>query len=187
MGGLGDIQGLVDRSRAGDREAFRELVEAHLDAVWRLARQLTGNDADAEDLSQEAFLRVWRGIAAFRGESTFKTWVFRIVINVQQTTRTTEARQPKPLPIAESSAEGKDPSGHAVAVARELAVRVREEISLLPEKQRLAITLAAYEGLTVEEIAEVVGARPETVKVNLWLARKKLRDQLGDDIGEVHS
>jgi len=187
VGGLGDIQGLVERSRAGDREAFRTLVEGHLDAVWRLSRQLTGNDADAEDLSQEAFLRAWRGIATFRGESAFKTWVFRIVINLQQTWRTTEARRPRPLPIAESSAEGKDPSGHAVAIARELAVRVREAIDLLPEKQRLAITLAAYEGLTVDEIAEVAGSRPETVKVNLWLARKKLREQLGDDIGEVRS
>lgn len=179
-----DIHELVDRSRRGDRDAFRSLVDAHLDVVFRLARRLSGNDADADDLSQEAFFRAWRAIGAFRGDSSFKTWICRIVMNLHATRHATDARRPTESGPDAALAEGSEPSGHAVAVARELSQRVRLAVDALPEKQRAALSLAAYEGMSVGEIAEVLGSRPETVKVNLWLARKRLREVFGQELGE---
>lgn len=181
---MGDIHELVERSRRGDRDAFRSLVEAHLDAIWRLARQLARCDADADDLTQEAFFRAWKALGNFRGESSFKTWVMRIVMNVHSGRRAAESRRPVEAGFEEAAHAGREPSGHAVAVARELAQRAREAIDALPEKQRAALTLAAYEGMSIEEIAVALDSRPETVKVNLWLARKRLRQRLGGDAKE---
>lgn len=182
--GMEDIDELVERSRRGDREAFRSLVDAHLDVVFRMARRLSGNDADADDLSQEAFFRAWKAIGTFRGDATFKTWICRIVMNLHATRHATDARRPVQAGLDATLAEGSEPSGHAVAVARELSQRVRLAVDALPEKQRAALSLAAYESMSVNEIAEVLGSRPETVKVNLWLARKRLREVLDADLRE---
>ncbi len=179
-----DIHELVERSRRGDRDSFRSLVDAHLDVVFRLARRLSGNDADADDLSQEAFFRAWKAIGTFRGDATFKTWICRIVMNLHCTRYATEARRPSEVGLDAALAEGREPSGHAVAIAQELSARVRLAVDALPEKQRAALSLAAYEGMSVDEIAEVLGSRPETVKVNLWLARKRLREVLEGDLRE---
>lgn len=181
---MGDIHELLERCRRGDRDAFRSLVDGHLDAVWRLARRLARSDADAEDLSQEAFLRAWQSIGTFREDASFKTWVFRIVMNLHATRRATDARRPLELGFDGDLAEGRQPSGHAVAVARELFQRIRDAVDALPEKQRAALTLSAYERMSIDEIAEVLESRPETVKANLWLARKRLREVLGSDLGE---
>jgi RNA polymerase sigma-70 factor (ECF subfamily) len=168
----------VARSRRGEREAFDQLVLRYQRDVYRLCYRYVNNHEDANDLAQEAFVKAWRGIGRFRGESSFSTWLYRIAVNACLNFRA--RRRPvvqelpdalaDPLPDAQVRVEGED-------VAR----RVRSAVSRLPEKQRATLILKIYHELKHEEVAEVLGSTVGTVKANLFHALGNLRRLMAED------
>jgi RNA polymerase sigma-70 factor (ECF subfamily) len=168
----------VAACRRGEREAFDRLVERHQRDVYRLCYRYMGNHEDANDLAQEAFVRAWRSIGRFRGDSAFSTWLYRIAVNACLNHRA--ARKPPAQELSESVA---DPARGALDRAESAADarRVREAISRLPEKQRATVILKVFHELTHEEVAQALGSSVGTVKSNLFHALSNLRRLLGPE------
>jgi RNA polymerase sigma-70 factor (ECF subfamily) len=177
---------LVRACQAGDRAAFDRLVERHQRDVYRLCYRYLGNHEDANDLAQETFLRAWRSLGRFRGESAFSTWLYRIAVNACLNQRA--ARRPLTQELDDRLA---DPGAGAQAGVENAdeARRVRAAVARLPEKQRATLILKVYQDLTHEEVAGVLGATVGTVKSNLFHALANLRRLLaaGDALGEKRS
>jgi RNA polymerase sigma-70 factor (ECF subfamily) len=171
---------LVERHRCGDLQAFDEVYERFGEMVYNLALRLAGNREEAADLTQEIFLRVFRHLGSFGGRSTLKTWVFRIAINHCRD------RLSRHCPVTQSI-DGDPEAGGGVALAdpgrgpEELAVahdqgrRVMEGLSRVPPVFREAVVLRDLEGLSYEEIAEVLGVRVGTVRSRIARGREQLR------------
>jgi RNA polymerase sigma-70 factor, ECF subfamily len=158
---------LVDAARAGDVEAFEVLVRRHQGGVYRVAVRLLGSDADAQDATQETFVRAWRGLGRFRGESAVSTWLYRIVtnrcLNVIVARRPAESLDPA-LPSV-----GSDPA--AIAEQRERFAAVAREVASLPPEQRAALVLRDFEGLSYEEVAAALEVSVAAVKGRIHRAR----------------
>jgi RNA polymerase sigma-70 factor, ECF subfamily len=171
-------RGLVDAAAAGDRDAFDELVLRHHPAVIGLVRALTGGREDAEDLAQETFVRAWKSLRSFRGESSFRTWLHRVAINVIRTFHAREARMRRfVLPRREAPQE---PASSAPPIDTDLARRqiVERSLAALPEDLRVAVTLRDLQGLEYREIAEMLALPIGTVESRIFRARQRLRPLL---------
>lgn len=172
---------LVARLKAGDEKAFEELVTTYQERVYRVAWRFVRDDDLAEDVAQEAFIKVFRHIDRFQERSSLYTWIYRITVNIAlNKLKRDRFRQMLPLgdfgrPDRRASA---DPARRALS--NELAERVDQAVSELPEKQRLVFTLKFYEELSHREIAEVVGCSEGTSKANYFHAIRKLRKALED-------
>ena len=162
----------IEASRRGEREAFDRLVERYQRDIYRLCYRYVNDHEDANDLAQEVFLKAWRGISRFRGESSFSTWLYRIAVNACLNFRA--LRRPTTQELPEALA---DPVPGAVARAEsdDEARRVRAAVSRLPEKQRATLILKVYHELTHEEVARILGSTVGTVKANLFHALGNLR------------
>jgi RNA polymerase sigma-70 factor (ECF subfamily) len=177
-------RGLVDAAAAGDREAFDELVRRHQVEILNLVRALTAGGVDADDLAQEAFVRAWRGLGRFRGDSTFRTWLYGLTVNVVRTHYTKRKRFQRLFWTAGRQAEGDaDPLDRAVTdPGIEDAVIMRNAIdralATLPGELREAVTLRDVQGLDYREIANVLGVPIGTVESRIFRARQKLRPLL---------
>lgn len=177
---------LVQRHRVGDVQAFDEIYHRFDHMVYNLALRLAGDGEQAADLTQEIFLRVFRYIGQFRGNSSLKTWIFRIAVNH---CRSCLGRKHLPmLPLFEGPA-GEDERGSVViadpgrgpeelAVAADEGRRVAAGLAHLPESFRVAVVLRDLEGLSYEEIAEVLGVRIGTVRSRIARGREQLRTYL---------
>ncbi len=165
---------LVDRARAGDQEAFRMLVDLHRDRAFALALRITRSREDAEDVAQEGFVRAWLALPRFRGESSFGTWLHRIVarraldralVLKARRTRETEVEEVGELPAA-------------AGAARDGALRLRLErlMETLSPAQRAAVALFYFEDRSIEEIAGLLEMPENTVKTHLSRARAALRE-----------
>ena len=171
---------LVERARKGSQDAFAELVRRHQARVFNLARALTGNDADADDLAQETFVRAFRSLDRFRGESQFQTWLYRIAVNQTRSHLRRRAllgwfsrtRDEAPDSIEQVPAAG---DAEATLVQRDAIDRA---LAGLPPDQRVAVTLRDVEGLDYKEIAEVTGAPLGTVMSRIARGREKLKPLL---------
>jgi RNA polymerase sigma-70 factor (ECF subfamily) len=172
------IRSLLERSRGGDQSAFRELVVLHQDRAYGLALRITRSPADAEEVAQDAFLRAWLALARFRGESSFGTWLHRIVARrafdrlAQLRTRRgreVEVEEVADLPAPAAGAAG----GGAEPAAR--ARRLERMVRALPAAQRATVTLYYYEDRSVEQVAGILGMPENTVKTHLSRARAALR------------
>ncbi len=171
------IRSLLERSRGGDQSAFRELVVLHQDQAYGLALRITRSSADAEEVAQDAFLRAWLALARFRGESSFGTWLYRIVA------RRAFARLERLRPRRGREGGGEEAAARAArAVARAespeaaaQARRLERMVSALPAAQRAAVTLYYYEDRSVEQVAAILGMPENTVKTHLSRARAALR------------
>jgi RNA polymerase sigma-70 factor (ECF subfamily) len=162
------------------------LVVEHLPAALAFATRLCGSADRAEDLVQESLVRVLRAWPSFRGEAAFRTWFFRIVINVFRDS----LRGPpgKEISAAEVGTEHCDaPAADPVAAASvaELREQVALEVSRLPTRQREVLVLCIYEGLTTREVAAVLGISETNVHSTLSLARARLRERLAKYLGNV--
>lgn len=171
----------------GEREAFDRLVERYQRNVYRLCYRYVNNHHDANDLAQEAFLKAYRAIGKFRGDSSFSTWIYRIAVNTCLNFRS--ARKPESEELPETLADGAAGALDHLALDQQ-ARRVREAVSRLPEKQRATLILKVYHDLTHEEVAGVLGSSVGTVKANLFHALGNLRKQLaratdGESPGDV--
>ena len=165
-------QAAIQACQRGERDAFDWLVERYQRNVYRLCYRYVNNHHDASDMAQEVFLKAYRAIARFRGDSAFSTWLYRIAVNTCLNFR--QARKPDSEELPEGLA---DPSRSAAerAFEDERSRRVREAVSRLPEKQRATVILKIYHDMTHEEVAEVVGSSVGTVKANLFHAMANLR------------
>jgi len=177
---------LVSRIRAGDGGAFDSLVLRYRKEIYRIAYRMTGDHAEADDLAQETFCRAFTGLAEFRGESSVRTWLFRIVsnlsLNVVQSARVArrDAVTIETLAQAGRPATVQEPAGFERLVARQHVERLRLAIATLPRKQRTTLILRAFEGLQYKEIARAMGCSIGTAKANFFHAISSLRRELKD-------
>jgi RNA polymerase sigma-70 factor (ECF subfamily) len=177
---------LVEAAAAGSREAFDELVRRHKAAILTLARALTGGRGDADDLAQEAFVRAWRSLRAFRGESTFRTWLHRVAINVVRTSQTREGRLRRWFVAPRASDEPPpDPPSPSEPIDTALARRqvIDRALASLPEELRVPVTLRDLQGLDYKEIARVLDVPIGTVESRIFRGRQRLRPLLAPLMG----
>lgn len=198
-----DDQALVDRARAGDEDAYAELVRRHSPAMLRLARLYVPTAALAEDVVQETWLAVVRGLERFEGRSSFRTWLLRILVNRAKTRGVREHRSVPFASLGASDDEDGDaptvdpsrfvPEGAWVSPPRrwetdpESALRSKEvrriaeeAIAQLPERQRIVITLRDLEGLSSDEVRNALDLTETNQRVLLHRARAKVRQALED-------
>ena len=172
---------LIRRARAGDQDAFAELVMGHADHVYGALRRF-GLDADeADEVAQEVFVRAWRGLSRFEERSQFSTWLYRIAFNEAQrrlSRRPTARAAPDPdreddpiLALPESPELGPD----AQTLEREFEVALEEALDQLPADWRTAVVLRDIEGLSTHDAAEIVGVREAAFKSRLHRGRMQLR------------
>jgi RNA polymerase sigma-70 factor (ECF subfamily) len=170
-----DDRQAVEACRQGEREAFDRLVERYQRDVYRLCYRYVNNHQDANDMAQEVFLKAYRAISKFRGDSAFSTWLYRIAVNTCLNFRS--ARRVPQEELSEHLADGR--AGVADRIqADERSAQVRKAVSRLPEKQRATLILKIYHDLTHEEVARILGASVGTVKANLFHALGNLRKLL---------
>ncbi len=175
----GHVRALVERARGGDQEAFRELVVLHQDRAYGLALRITRSPADAEEVAQDAFVRAWQGLSRFRGESSFATWLHRIVARrALDRWSQLKTRRGREVGVEEAAAlpepgERFPGAGGGLETAR--ARRLERLVLELPAAQRAAVTLYYYEDRSVEQAAAILGMRENTVKTHLARARAALR------------
>ena len=170
-----DDESLVLRTRQGDPAAFEALIRQHQRMIYSLTYRMTGSAADAEDLTQETFLRAWRQIGSYRAAAKFSTWLYRIAINACLNWRERETLRVE-VQAGWAETNGAPELGGQTAEARNEAGRgVHDALLKLPAKQRAAVMLVFYDGLNHAEAAEVLGCSETTVSWRLFIARKKLR------------
>jgi RNA polymerase sigma-70 factor, ECF subfamily len=179
---------LVQRCAAGDEAACTELVGEHQRMVIQLAMNLLGDRDEALDLSQEVFLRVFRTIHRFRGQSSLRTWIYRIAVNQARNRHRFWRRRHRADQVSldehlathgEFVSEG-DATPERVLAQKELAARLQAALDRLPFDQRTAIVLREIDGLSYEEIAFSLGLAIGTVKSRLTRARQALRLELNE-------
>lgn len=176
---------LVAAAQEGDREAFGELVRlTYLDA-YTLAMRLTANEEDARDVVQDTYLRAWKSIKTFRGDSSFSTWLYRITANSAYT-HMGKRRRNRSEPLDETSFDilderAVDPAG--ASESSELRERLARAVDELPPKLRSIVVLKDVYDLPHEAIAEELGISVTAAKVRLHRARKRLRDVLFEESG----
>jgi RNA polymerase sigma-70 factor (ECF subfamily) len=172
---------LVEACLAGRAEAFDLLVERHRRPVYQLCYRFVGNHEDANDLSQDVFLRAYRGLRRFRSESSLKTWLYRIGVNV--CLNCVSAKRLQSEPIGEQQfvdVHAESPSERMLK--DEQAARVRAAIAELPPKQRATLILRTYNELSHQEIADVLGSSVGAVKANFFHALANLKKLLRDEV-----
>jgi len=178
---------LVGRTCAGDTEAFGQLVERHQDQIYNAVLHLVGARHDAEDLTQEVFLKAYRSIGGFRGQAAFGTWLYSIMLNCVRSHWRAHGRRPESLSLG-SSEGGNNPGGLPAsregeplreAVRYERVAIVRKAIGELAPELKEVLVLRDREGLSYEELAASLKLPLGTVKSRLFRARSALKDRLG--------
>ncbi len=170
----------MEAARRGDRDAFNELVRATYRDIYALAYRLTGNREDAGDVVQDAYVRAYRAIRRFRGDSSFSTWMYRITSNCASTHLSRRTRQrteelSDDVPIVDLRPE-QDPSLRAEAAV--LRHHIDRAIRALPERLRQVVVLRDLHDLSHSEIAAELGITTSAAKVRLHRARQRLRTVL---------
>ncbi|HET9182672.1 MAG TPA: sigma-70 family RNA polymerase sigma factor [Candidatus Angelobacter sp.] len=173
----------IERAKAGDAESFEALYGLHKRRVYSLCLRMTGNTAEAEDLTQEAFLQLYRKIATFRGESAFSTWLHRLAVNVVlmhlRKKGLPEVSLDEALEPQHEDGPKKDIGARDIVLAGSIdRVNLERAIESLPPGYRIIFVLHDVEGYEHNEIAEMMGCSIGNSKSQLHKARMKLRDLL---------
>jgi RNA polymerase sigma-70 factor, ECF subfamily len=161
---------------SGDMAALGQLACRHQAKALSVALRLVGSHHQAEEICQEAFIRVYQASASYRPEGQFATWLYRIVVNLSYDALRRTRRQPEPLPQEATAGLWCDPL--AAAQASELSAQVRQAVGALPERQRTAVILHRYEQLGHDQIAQVMQCSVSAVESLLVRAYQQLRAQL---------
>jgi RNA polymerase sigma-70 factor (ECF subfamily) len=180
---------LIAAAKGGDLHAFEELVRASQAEVYTLAYRLTGNEEDARDVAQEAYLRAFRSLKRFRGDARFSTWMHRITANCALTflAKRTKGRHEE-LSSDESVADDRpESSPETMAEAEFMRDRLTDALSELPPRLRAVVVLRDVYDLPHEAIAAELGISQEAAKVRLHRARRKLRERLFPMPGEENA
>ena len=167
---------LVERFLRGDRRAFDEIVLRHRLPVYRVVRRLLGNHDDADEATQETFVKAWSALSGFRGESRLSTWLVRIALNTARSI----PRGRRQAADAAGLVGAPDPSESPLSTLErgESRRRVRRAVATLPPRQREVVTLKVYSDLTYEEVAAVMGLTVGAVKAHFHQAVANLRRHL---------
>ncbi|MGL5166960.1 MAG: RNA polymerase sigma factor [Afipia sp.] len=185
---------LVRRAIARDGDTFRLIMQRYNQRLYRIARGILRNDGEAEDVVQEAYVRAFTHLDSFRGDSSLATWLSRITINealgrlrMQRPTVdiVTFESQRTPAEIIQFPLTSKSDDPERTMAQRQLLQLVEQATDNLPEVYRVVFITRVIEGMSVEDTAEILGLRPETVKTRLHRARKLVRVQLDKQIGPV--
>jgi RNA polymerase sigma-70 factor (ECF subfamily) len=171
---------LVEASVAGRHGAFDLIVERHRRSVYHLCYRFVGNHEDASDLSQDVFLRAFRGLRKFRGQSSLGTWLHRIAANVCLSRIGTKAPLTEPIE-EERHIDTRSESQAERVIKEEQAARVRAAIAELPPKQRATLIMRMYHEMSHQEIAEALGSSVGAVKANFFHALGNLKKRLGEE------
>lgn len=186
---ISDTQ-LVERVQRGDRTAFDLLVTKYQHKVFKLVSRLISNPAEAEDVAQEAFIKAYRALKSFRGDSAFYTWLYRIAINTAKNALVSRSRRPVDFTLDTQDPEQyelharlkESDTPEGMLLTEEIRVTVQAAMQELPDDLRTAITLRELEGLSYEEIAAAMECPVGTVRSRIFRAReaidKKLRPLL---------
>lgn len=176
-----DEQALVERAQSGNDDAFNKLVTLHGSLVYNLCLRTLGNPQEAEDAGQETFLRAWKALPRFRGQSRFSTWLYRIATNLCYNRLPHLQRELSALDPDEAlDLPDERPGVEARLVSAETVAQVDWAVGQLSESYRLLITLRHMQGLSYAEIAEVTGMPLGSVKTGIFRARARLREKLAN-------
>ena len=180
---------LVQRVKNGDKEAFNLLVLKYQRKVGRLVRRLVSNSDEADDVVQDAFIKAYRALPQFRGDSAFYTWLYRIAVNTAKNHLVSRGK--RPISLSElTSNDGDDESfevpvvtidnntPEAELMSRQIAEAVNRAVSALPEELRTALSLREIDGLSYEEIAEAMNCPIGTVRSRIFRAREAVAAEL---------
>jgi RNA polymerase sigma-70 factor (ECF subfamily) len=172
---------LVEGCQRGEPDALRALFERHKDKVYSIALRYSGDRTVAMDIAQDAFLKLFSGIHSFRGDSSFDAWLYRIVVN---SCFDQKRRARRLIPLVDGLLDAlRAPGASALeeVLRSELSGRVRSAVEGLPPEQRIVIVLRYTQGLSYDEIAEILGCSAGTVASRLNRAHKILGRRLGGD------
>lgn len=166
---------IVQRARRGDSSAFEQLYRNHVNRVYALCMRMTGNPAEAEELTQAAFIRAWEKLWTFRGSSAFGTWLHRLTVNVVLTERRSQTRRRSRVVSMDEPERFERPGPLSGADAR---MDLETALAQLPEGARTVFVLHDIEGYKHQEIAKLMGVTDGASKAQLHRARKLLRKAL---------
>jgi len=175
---------LVARSRSGDADSFNQLISRWERPIYALAYRVIGREEDARDVTQETFLRAFRGLSAFKGQAKFSSWLYRIALNlcrdwIRRKKRSPMAILPEDVELEDLASDaGPTETVEDLVSRRELSELVEAAMARLPEEQRTAIILKEYHGMTFQEIADLQGCPLSTVKTRLYQGLSVLRREL---------
>lgn len=182
----------VAQARTGDCDAFRLLVERHSRRLFKLAYRLIGNEADAEDIVQETFLRAYRNLEQFDERAAFATWVSRIATNYGLDLLRVRKNRVQHNPIGDGDepsdlnwVPSSDPAPDRVAYGSQITQRISEAMKSLTPQERVAFTLRHFEGHTIGEISAVIKAGESATKHAIFRAVQKMRQALQHVEGET--
>jgi RNA polymerase sigma-70 factor (ECF subfamily) len=174
-------QELVDRCRSGDEIAWRDLVEATHRDVYSLCLRILGDPDDAAEATQDAYLKAWRGLKGFRGDSMFSTWLYRVATNAALSKHRSRKRRREHESGADDEVMSQIPSGASTEAAAGAKIDVESldrALGELPEHYRMAVVLKDVYGLSIEEIAKQMKCSETAAKVRIHRARKKLKEMV---------
>lgn len=176
-------------ARQDDRAAFGELVARHQDRIYAALRRFCGNDEDAADIAQRAFLNAFRKIGEFKGDAAFATWLYRIAFNEAVSYRRERRRPAVSLEASDDGVRPAEPAERIDPSARleteETQRKVQQALDLLPDEDRQIVLLRDLQGHSYDEIAEILGIPKGTVRSRLHRARLELRERLKSFIGTL--
>jgi RNA polymerase sigma-70 factor, ECF subfamily len=175
-----DDRAAVAASQRGERQAFDVLVEKYQRDIYRLCYRYVNDHQDANDMAQEVFVKAYRALGRFRGDSSFSTWLYRIAVNTCLNFRA--SRRPPAVELPDALPD-RAPGALESLERDERSRLVREAVSRLPEKQRATLILKVYHELTHEEVATILGSSVGTVKANVFHALGNLRKMLASETG----
>lgn len=169
---------LMARVRAGDREAFADLVDRHKDAVVNYLTRLTGSRDRAEDLGQEAFLRLFRSAGGYVEQGYLRAYLFRIATNLVRSEERRERRQRLLLPLLGGESDRSEPAAHASLLRQELRRVLAAAVARLPLRYRVPLVLHEIEGWSYADVAAELDCREGTIKSRIHRGRQALKRQL---------
>ena len=177
---------VVAQVLAGEREKFRILVERHSRSIFKVAYRMTSNEQDAEEVVQDTFLKAYRRLEGFESRANFKTWLYRIAVNCS--IDLLNARRPtEPITMSDAYDEeagpeiqlaANEPSPERMTLSNEIRRRLKTAMNKLTQTERTAFVLRHFEGVSIEEIARVLGVRDGAAKNTVFRAVQKLRREL---------
>jgi RNA polymerase sigma-70 factor, ECF subfamily len=180
---------VVAQVLAGDRDAFRVLVDRHSRSIFRVVYRMTGNQQDTEEIVQETFLRAYKSLARFELRANFSTWLYRIAVNrtldflnARKTQMTKDTYQIVDNPGADDSAQiqlpASDPGPDRLLLSAEMKGKIAGALGLLTPAERVAFTMRHMEGRSIEEISQTLNLKASAAKNSVFRAVQKLRQQL---------
>ena len=176
-----DDTALVAEAAAGNRDAFDIIVERHRRVVYQVCFRFVNNHEDASDLAQDAFVRAWKGLKNFKGQSALSTWLYRIAVNVCLNRLSAKTPVTEPIESTEHFEDMRLEGAPQTLMREERAVAVRKAIASLPTKQRATLILRTYHDMSHQQIADTLGSSVGAVKANFFHALANLKKILGSE------